>query len=96
MIKLVDLVLEQSFASRIDIDILALAEEMKFLFHSGGDVEKARKRKGELRSYPDEFVENNVQTEVYRKYVDDVQSQISGMKIEVMNGMSLNIWQSQL
>ena len=68
------------------LDIVALAEEMVVLYHLGKDEEKSRIRIGELRNYPDEFVENNVKKELsmskgvkkFRRYVDDVHSQVAG------------------
>ena len=77
------------------LDIVALAEEMIVLYHLGSADEKMRFRIGELRSYPKELVENDVQTEVsmtkgvkkYKRYVDDVHSLIAGNLKEVLNGI---------
>ena len=78
------------------LDIVALAEEMTVLYHLGeDDCQKSRVRIAELRSYPEEFVDNSVQTELsmskavkrFRRYVDDTHSQIAGTSEEVLNGI---------
>jgi hypothetical protein len=47
------------------LDMVALAQEMHVLYHLG-DVEdqKLRFKIGELRNYPEEFVDNDIQTEL--------------------------------
>lgn len=79
------------------LDLVALAEEMTVLFHLGGDEEvlKARAKLGELKQFPDEFVDNSVQSElnmakgvkVFKRYVDDTHTQIAGSKKEVLHGI---------
>ena len=77
------------------LDIVALAEEMVVLYHLGKDEEKSRIRIGELRNYPDEFVENNVKKELsmskgvkkFRRYVDDVHSQVAGKIEAILEGV---------
>ena len=79
------------------LDLVALADEMAVLHHLGGDeeVQKVRVRMGELKSFPDEFVENIVQSElnmangvrVFKRYVDDTHAQIAGTKEEVLQGI---------
>ena len=100
------------------LDIVSLAEEMIILQHLGESIEEISKVTiGELRGYPGEFVDNSVQNELsmskgvkkYKRYVDDVFSQIAGTREDVLNGilaigftypenltisMNLNIWNS--
>ena len=100
------------------LDIVALAEEMDILNHLGREKSQScRTRIGELRNFPEEFVDISVEKELsmgngvkeFRRYVDDVHSQVSGTKEEVLNAvlalgymypeslvtsMKLNIWHS--
>ena len=78
------------------LDIVALADEMTVLYNLGeDDSNKTKVRIGELRSYPDEFVDISVRTELsmskgvknFRRYVDDTHSQISGTKEDILNGI---------
>ena len=79
------------------LDLVALADEMTVLYHLGGneEVQKARVKLGELKQFPDEFVDNSVQTElnmatgvrVFKRYVDDTHLQIAGTKEEVLHGI---------
>ena len=66
------------------------------MFHLGEeDDQKTRVPIAELRGYPREFVDNDVQKELsmskgvkkYRRYVDDTHSQIAGTREEVLNGI---------
>ena len=76
------------------LDIVALAEEMMILFHLGGDLEK-RMKIGELKNYPVDLVDNNVDRELsmskgvksFSRYVDDVHSNISGTKEDILHGI---------
>jgi hypothetical protein len=101
------------------LDIVALAEEVTKLYHLGEEgVQKSIVRVGELRSYPETLVDNSVEVELkmskgikkFKRYVDDVNSIISGSKEEILNGilaigylypeslvvsMQLNIWHSR-
>ena len=100
------------------LDIVALAEEIEILQHLGEQSSgKHQGRIGELRNYPEEFVDNSVETELsmskavtkFKRYVDDVHSQIAGTLDEVLKGilalgymypenlvlsMDLSIWNS--
>ena len=96
------------------LDIVALAKEMEILKHhgvvNGGNL-------GELKNYPEESIDISVETELamskgikkFKRYVDDVHSQIAGNHDEVLRGilalsymypenlvisMDLNIWSS--
>ena len=79
------------------LDLVALADEMTVLYHLGGneEVQKARVKLGELKQFPEEFVDNSVQSElnmangvrVFKRYVDDTHIQIAGSKEEVLHGI---------
>ena len=79
------------------LDLVAIADEMRVLYHLGGneEVKKTRVRIGELKNYPDEFVDMSVQNElnmgngvkVFKRYVDDIHAQIAGTKEEVLHGI---------
>ena len=79
------------------LDIVALADEMTVLYHLGGNEghQRDRVRVGELKSFPEEFVENGVQSEVkmsngvrvFKRYVDDTHTQIAGTREEVLHGI---------
>ena len=69
------------------LDIVAVAEEMIILYHLGKNIAgESQITIGELRNYPDDFLENSVQKELsmskgvkkFRRYVDDTHSQIAG------------------
>ena len=76
------------------LEIVAIAEEVIVLYHLGKQ-NKPRIRIGELRNYPEEFVDVSVQAEIsmakgvktFRRYVDDVHSQIAGTEKETLNGI---------
>ena len=100
------------------LDIVAIAAEMEEMYHLGEEnTGNLRAKLGELKNYPKEFVDINVETELsmskgikkFRRYVDDVQSQLAGTHEEVLKGilalgfmypenlvvkMNLNIWNS--
>ena len=77
------------------LDIVALADEMTVLYNLGEKGQILRVGIGELRSYPEEMVDNSVQREVsmnkavksYRRYVDDTHAQIGGTIEEVQDGI---------
>ena len=78
------------------LHIVALADEMVALYNVGRkECNDANLGIGELRSYPSEFVDNNVQREVnmtkgvkkVRRYVDDTHAHIAGTIEEVQDGI---------
>ena len=78
------------------LNIVALADEMMALHDlDKNDSLKSKPGIGELRSYPSELVDNNVQKELsmakavkrIRRYVDDTHAHIAGTKEEVQNGI---------
>ena len=98
------------------LDIVALSNEMEIL-QLNGEVNQGNVAIRELKNYPEEFVDISVETELamskgvkkFKRYVDDVHSQIAGTKEEVLRGilaigfmypenlvvsMNLNIWNS--
>ena len=76
------------------LDIVALAEEMATLGKFGGDQE-VRVKLGELRNYPEEFVNISIQQELsmsrgikkFKRYVDDIHAQIAGTEEQILNGI---------
>ena len=78
------------------LHIVALADEMVALYNLGRNkCMEANLGIGELRSYPSEFVDNNVQKEMsmakgvkkVRRYVDDTHAHIAGTTEEVRDGI---------
>ena len=69
---------------------------MRVLQHLGAQSsENPQAGLGELRNYPEEFVDISVETELsmskavmkFKRYVDDVHSQLAGTLEEVMKGI---------
>ena len=77
------------------LDLVALSEEMMTLRHLGDEIQHEQEKLGELKNYPSELVDNDVQNELsmskgvkdFKRYVDDTYCKISGGKKEVLDGV---------